>query len=79
MRTAVDIMAVIFVVGAACLYAFLKLAPRALRRRLAARLGRRAVAVAKSGGCGGCDDCGDAAAKPPDDVHVAVTDITRRR
>ena len=79
MRTAIDIVVVVLAVGAASLYAFLKLAPRDLRRRLAARLGRRAAAVAKSGSCGGCDDCGDAAAKPPSEVRIEVTEIARRR
>ena len=78
MRALIDIALVMLAVGAACLYAFLKLAPRDLRRRLAARLGRRASAVANSGSCGGCDDCGDAA-RPAPDVRIAPADIQHRR
>ena len=91
MRTAIDIVLVTLAFGAACLYAFLKLAPRDLRQRLGARLGKRAAAAAKSGSCGGCDDCaapngtgagtaGTAgAAGASDEVRVAVADIPRRR
>jgi len=78
MRTAIDILLVTVAVGIACLYAFLKLAPRELRGRLAARLGRRAEAAAKPGSCGGCGDC-ESKAETEGEVRIAVSEVSRRR
>jgi len=76
MRTAVDILLVSVAIGVACLYAFLKLAPRDWRGRLAVRLGKHAARAAESGACGGCGDCGPGADA---EVRVPASKIPRRR
>jgi hypothetical protein len=73
---AIDILLVSLACGFACVYAFLKLAPRNLRERLGARLGGRAADAAKSGSCSGCGGC-DSTAEA--EFRVAVSTISRRR
>jgi threonine/homoserine/homoserine lactone efflux protein len=65
-----QLLCTVLLVAGCSAYALWALMPGALRRRLRAATGARAVADA--GACGGCGGCGTRAAQPgaPQVVHI---------
>ncbi|MDP9090507.1 MAG: hypothetical protein M3O26_17415 [Pseudomonadota bacterium] len=75
-----------FLVGVVLLasmsYAFYKLGPRNLRKRILALLKLKTAAAGEvQSGCGACDNCGataPASQSPSSDIHIPVAKIGRR-